>query len=357
MHTLLAALPALLGFAGLAGYLIMKSRQPPSPVLLQIIEVIRQRGGALPSVDARLSGRLVFQLLNKHAELRESLTANEVKLLEGVRTSEGREHARVTWAFTATILISIVLFAFFGGGDRERRPIESMTIAFDIRYPVAELHGPAFDKVKAEAQTLLDECMRDNVDPIQRFSQIGGQLLRTSSASSSSTIDAYTVEVMVGSDLSKRLAKAVDAIGAPPLDFIAIIAVASPSGSQFGYSEAMAEAKMPSASPWVQLITAGNDSVTQPLHVAYNFAEREVRYRVFRWADIERPKHLRMKFWDEMPGTHMILSPMAMERTHLSSFSVSSSLGPEASASGDRITQGEHLVEDEPCTFFRVELR
>jgi hypothetical protein len=80
MYRFLAALPAILGFAGFVVYLLLRSRPSGDPVTLRIVGKLR-RDFAERVPDQRLRSAQVERLLAQDAELRQSISAHDYDLL------------------------------------------------------------------------------------------------------------------------------------------------------------------------------------------------------------------------------------------------------------------------------------
>jgi hypothetical protein len=358
MLAFLSALPAILGFTGFVVYLLLRSRQPPSPILLEIISIIRDRKGALPKLDSRLSGRSVFRLIDEHKELRDTLTASEVKLLESVRISEDREHARVMWILAVTITISLLLFVVLQWQPWKKRSIEDLALSYELVYPVKELHGPAFDAVTSDMQFLLDEAVKAGRKPEDVFRDIGGLLTRISPDGPTNSIKSYILELLPGGQLATAVAGDAKSgqQGAPGLAaldtlFIALIVLPDDKGR---IEDAINAIKNPSEALWSHNIVASAASAYQPLHVKLNFQTREITFRIYNLREFERPRTLRVKFWEDFGGKNIFLIPMGVEPTTLRSFSISSALGPEIVATGKQIRAADRMVEGEPQRYFII---
>ncbi len=88
----LSALPAVLGIGGYVAYLTLRSRATLSPILSAIVEIVRQKGGALPTLDTRLSAKQVCALVACTPDLQGAINKHDYDLLEATMRREERSN-------------------------------------------------------------------------------------------------------------------------------------------------------------------------------------------------------------------------------------------------------------------------
>lgn len=108
----LAGLPAALGIGGYVIFQISRARGQSSPLLKTIVEMIKDKGGAMPALDDRLTARQVFSLIKENPELRRKLDAKDYKLLETVMRREERAHFLALGSMLIALTISLVAFLY-----------------------------------------------------------------------------------------------------------------------------------------------------------------------------------------------------------------------------------------------------
>ncbi|QJB29893.1 hypothetical protein HF329_00650 [Chitinophaga oryzae] len=123
MLKFLALLPAILSFVGFIVYLIWRNNQAPSPILSEIINIVRSNSGGLPILDKRLTAKQTFDLINQHQELREKLTANDYFLLQKIVKSD--ETRMIIFAIICLIITAFSIFGYYKINQEDRRLVIS----------------------------------------------------------------------------------------------------------------------------------------------------------------------------------------------------------------------------------------
>lgn len=108
----LAGLPAVLGIGGYVAFYLSRSREQASPILKTIVEIIKQKGEALPDLDGRLTAKQVFGLLEKSPELRRRLEPKDYALLESVMKRDERSHVFAMIGLVVALLMSLGAYAY-----------------------------------------------------------------------------------------------------------------------------------------------------------------------------------------------------------------------------------------------------
>ena len=132
----LSLLPAILGFAGFIVYILWTASRPPSPVLLEILGIIRDRKGELPKIDGRLTAKQVHNLLAQHPEFRGVLSAQEFQLLENIRKGEMRERMIVIAVIGLLVLGSIIAFVYQSLHET-KTPIGAISLSGEVSIKAA----------------------------------------------------------------------------------------------------------------------------------------------------------------------------------------------------------------------------
>lgn len=118
MYEFFALLPAVLSFAGFVLYLFWKNKKE-SPVVISIVDTIRSKSQDLPELDKRLSAQKIYQLLNRHPELREKLSQNDYNLLQYAIRSENRKD--YLYGVLTILMVAISIFAYTKIEERQNR--------------------------------------------------------------------------------------------------------------------------------------------------------------------------------------------------------------------------------------------
>jgi len=107
----LGALPAILGFAGFVIFALLRRRASADPVLTEIVAKLRS---AAPDVvtDDRLRAAQVERLLNKHNELRRSITDQDYNLLDRIVRQQFASAVVVYLLCGLLCLAGIILFVY-----------------------------------------------------------------------------------------------------------------------------------------------------------------------------------------------------------------------------------------------------
>ncbi len=108
----LAGLPAVLGIGGYMAFYLSRSREQSSPILKTIVEIIKQKGEALPELDGRLTAKQVFGLLEKSPELRRRLEPKDYALLESVMKRDERSHVFAMISLVVSLFMSLGAYAY-----------------------------------------------------------------------------------------------------------------------------------------------------------------------------------------------------------------------------------------------------
>lgn len=108
----LAGLPAALGIGGYVIFQVGRSRGQGSPLLKTIVEIVKEKGGAMPALDGRLNARQVFLLVKDKPELRRRLDAKDYELLETIMRREERAHLLALGSMLIALTISLVAFLY-----------------------------------------------------------------------------------------------------------------------------------------------------------------------------------------------------------------------------------------------------
>ena len=123
MIKFLTLLPAILSFIGFVVYLIWRNNQSASPILAQIIDIVKSNSGGLPQLDARLTARQTFDLINHHPELREKLNANDYFLLQKIVKSDGQR--TTIFAIICLIITAISIFGYYKINQEDKKLVFS----------------------------------------------------------------------------------------------------------------------------------------------------------------------------------------------------------------------------------------
>lgn len=108
----LSLLPGALGLCGFVVYLLWAAKRPPSPILLEVLSIIKEKKGRFPQPDGRLTGAQVYKILQQHPEFREVLSDREYRLIEGVRKDEFKERFIALAAVVLLVIASLSAFAY-----------------------------------------------------------------------------------------------------------------------------------------------------------------------------------------------------------------------------------------------------
>jgi hypothetical protein len=112
----LSGLPAVLGIGGYFAFYLARSRGNASPILKTIVEIIRHKGIALPGIDARLTAKQVFQLIQDKPELRRSLDTKDYALLESVMQRDERANLMAIVGLMLALLLSLAAYTYLQTG-------------------------------------------------------------------------------------------------------------------------------------------------------------------------------------------------------------------------------------------------
>jgi hypothetical protein len=130
IYNFLTSLPAILGFTGFIIYIFWTKNRKSSPVLLNIIEIIKNKSKKLAKLDERMNSQQVYKIVKQNKNLQNLLNINDYKMLEKLSLRE----ERTNYVAIATLLIcflSSIFIYFFITQDKTNIEILSVYSVYD----------------------------------------------------------------------------------------------------------------------------------------------------------------------------------------------------------------------------------
>ena len=158
LYSVIAALPAALGFGVLIFYLFTKRSGAGNAVSLQTLELIKTRSRDLPALDNRLTGKEVLGLLKTDENLRKIFTTEELKIIDGVRRSERRQQWFAFVFLCGTVVLSLLLYLLLVWKPWEHpqpHPINHFAVEFSMSRPVPPDMNDVWKTIREKAEASL----------------------------------------------------------------------------------------------------------------------------------------------------------------------------------------------------------